>query len=150
MSFKATNLTVTGNGTIVSYFSSVKDVQLTNSSLSLPSSAVAKGVSSIEATGCNIANTKCLFVSENSNATLKLKNNTIASEKIVDFKATPKLVEMHGNNIDLNGEEAFAGNANLNNGNFKVTGNNFNRKSPKAKLMPNNKTSKLLNGNTVK
>ncbi|MBP5688626.1 MAG: hypothetical protein J6X22_08315 [Muribaculaceae bacterium] len=150
MSFKATNLTVTGNGTIVSYFSSVKDVQLTNSSLSLPSSAVAKGVSSIEATGCNIANTKCLFVSENSNATLKLKNNTIASEKIVDFKATPKLVEMQGNNIDLNGEEAFAGNANLNNGNFKVTGNSFNRKSPKAKLMPNNKTSKLLNGNTVK
>lgn len=151
MSFKATNLTVTGNGIVATYFNTIKDVQMANCNLSLPSTNVAKGVSSIEANGCDIASTKCVFVSDNSNATLKLKNNTISSEKVVDFKTTPKLVEMQGNNIDLNGEEAFAGNANLNNNNFKVTGNNFNRKSSKARLMPaNSKNSKLLNNNTVR
>ncbi len=151
MIFKATNLTVTGSGTIVNYFNGIKDVKITNSTLALPSTTVAKGVSNIEATGCNIASTKCLFVSDNSNATLKLKNNTIASEKVVDFKTTPKLVEMQGNNIDLRGSEAFAGNADLNTKNFKVTGNNFNRKSANARLMPSNsKNSKLLNNNTIK
>ena len=151
MSFKAANLTVAGSGTIVNYFNVVKDVTLTNCNLALPSTHVAKGVSRIEATGCHMARTKCLFVSDNSNATLKLTNNTIASEKIVDFKATPRLVEMKGNNIDLNGDEAFAGNANLNNNNFKVTGNNFNRKSSRAKLMPaGSKSAKLLNNNTVR
>lgn len=151
MTFKATNLTVTGKGTIVNYFNGIKDVKIVNSSLALPSTTVAKGVSNIEATGCNIATTKCVFVSDNSNATLKLKNNTIASEKIVDFKTTPKLVEMQGNNIDLKGGEAFAGNANLNNKNFKVSGNSFTRKSASAKLLPSNsKNSKLLNNNTIK
>lgn len=151
MSFKATNLTVTGNGTIVNYFNGIKDVKLANSNLALPSTAVAKGVSNIEVTGSKIANTKCLFVSDNSNATLKLNNNTINSEKIVDFKTSPKLVEMRGNNINLNGSEAFAGNVNLTNKNFKVTGNSFNRKSSKAKLLPaNSKNSKLLNNNTVR
>lgn len=151
MSFKATNLTVTGNGTIVNYFNGIKDVKLANSNLALPSTAVAKGVSNIEVTGSKIANTKCLFVSDNSNATLKLNNNTINSEKIVDFKTAPKLVEMRGNNINLNGSEAFAGNVNLTNNNFKVTGNSFNRKSNKAKLLPaNSKNSKLLNNNTVR
>ena len=151
MIFNATNLTITGTGIIDTYFNTIKNVELTNCNLALPSTNVAKGVSNIEATGCTIANTKCLFVGNIDNATLKLKNNTIASEKLVEFKTTPKLVEMQGNNIDLNGEEAFAGNANLNNNNFKVNGNHFNRKSPKAKLMPtNSKNSKLLNNNTVK
>lgn len=151
MHFKATNLKVIGNGTIYNYFNTITDVQIVNCYLSTPSTTVAKSVRNMDATGCNIASTKCLFVNDNANATLKLRNNTIASEKVIDFKTTPKLVEMQGNNIDLNGEEAFAGNANLNKNNFKVNGNNFNRKSPKAKLLPaNSKNSKFLNNNTVK
>ena len=151
MNVKATGVTITGDGLIDTYFNTVNSVNLYNCSLALPSSTVSKGVTSMDAESCTIAPTKCIFVSDNSNATLKLKNNTITSEKVVDFKTTPKLVEMQGNNIDLNGEEAFAGNANLNNNNFKVTGNSFNRKSPNAKLMPaNSKNSKLLNNNNVK
>ena len=151
LNVKASGLTITGEGTVDTYFNTVNNIEMTNCSLALKSTTVAKGVKYIEATGCNIASTKCLFVSDNSNATLKLKNNTIASNKIVDFKTTPKLVEMQGNNVDLNGEEAFAGNANLNNNNFKVNGNNFNRKSAKARLLPtNSKNSKLLNNNNVR
>ncbi len=151
LNFNATNLNISGAGMVNTYFNTIKNVKLTNCNLALPSTNVAKSVSYIEATGCNIARTECLFVSDNSNAILKLNNNTIASEKVIDFKTTPKLVEMRGNNIDLNGEEAFAGNANLNNNNFKVTGNKFNCKSSKAKLMrAGSNGTKLLNNNTVK
>ena len=151
MNFKANNLTITGNGVVDNYFNTINNVQLTNCNLSLPSANFARSVNSMEASGCNIASTKCLFVGDKSNATLKLRNNTISSEKVVDFKNTPKLVEMQGNNINLNGEEAFVGNANLTNKNFKVNGNNFNRKSPRAKLLPtNSKSNKLLNNNTIK
>ena len=103
--------------------------------------------------GCNIASTKCLY-ENSSNGILKLKNNTIKSEKVVDFKATPKLVEMQGNNIEITGGEAFAGadsKASLNSKNFKVTGNSFTRKSSSAKLVsPNSKSLKLLNNNSVR
>lgn len=151
MNFKANNLTITGSGVVDNYFNTINNVQLTNCNLSLPSANFARSVNSMEANGCNIASTKCLFVGDKSNATLKLRNNTISSEKVVDFKNTPKLVEMQGNNISLNGGEAFAGNANLTNKNFKVNGNNFNRKSPRAKLLPtNSKSNKLLNNNTIK
>lgn len=151
LNVKATGLTITGGGSINTYFNNINSVEMNNCNLSLPSTTVAKSVRNMDATNCNIASTKCLFVNDNANAILKLRNNTIASEKVIDFKTTPKLVEMQGNNIDLNGEEAFTGNANLNKNNFKVNGNNFNRKSPKAKLLPtNSKNSKFLNNNTVK
>lgn len=153
MSVKATNLKVTGNGTIATYFNTVNDVKMSGCILALPSTTIAKGVSSMEATGCNIASTKCVFVN-NSNGTLKLKNNNIKSEKVVDFKATPTLVEMQGNNIEMTGSEAFSGadsNASLSAKNFKVSGNSFTRKSSSAKLMPaNSKSSKLLNNNVLK
>jgi hypothetical protein len=154
MRFKATALTVNGNGTVDTYFNTMSDVEMNNCSLAVPSTAVAKSVTSLEATGCNIANTKCLFVNNNNNSTLKLKNNSIKSDKVVDFKATPKLIEMQGNNIEMTGSEAFSGadsNASLNSKNFKVSGNSFERKTSRAKLLPaNSKTSKLLNNNTVK
>ena len=153
MSVKATNLKVTGNGSIATYFNTIEKVDMTNCLLAIPSTAVAKSVNSLEATRCNIASTKCLY--ENSgNGTLKLKNNTIKSEKVVDFKATPKLVEMQGNNIEITGGEAFAGadsKASLNSKNFKVAGNSFTRKSSSAKLVsPNSKSLKLLNNNSVR
>lgn len=151
MNFKANNLTITGNGIVDNYFNTINNVQLTNCNLSLPSANFARSVNSMEASGCNIASTKCLFVGDKNNATLKLRNNTISSEKIVDFKNTPKLVEMQGNNISLNGGEAFAGNANLSTKNFKVSGNSFVRKASSAKLVsPSSKTYKLLNNNSVK
>lgn len=151
MNFKANNLTITGNGVVDNYFNTINNVQLTNCNLSIPSSTFARSVNSMDATSCNIASTKCLFVGDKSNATLKLRNNTISSEKVVDFKSTPKLVEMQGNNISLNGGEAFTGNANLSTKNFKVSGNNFVRKASSAKLVsPSSKTYKLLNNNSVK
>ena len=153
LNFNATNLTITGAGTVDTYFNTIKNVELSNCNLALPSFNVAKSVNSLEATRCNIASTKCLY--ENSgNGTLKLKNNTIKSEKVVDFKATPKLVEMQGNNIEITGGEAFAGadsKASLNSKNFKVAGNSFTRKSSSAKLVsPNSKILKLLNNNSVR
>lgn len=151
MNFKANNLTITGNGVVDNYFNTINNVHLTNCNLSIPSSTFARSVNSMDATSCNIASTKCLFVGDKSNATLKLRNNTISSEKVVDFKSTPKLVEMQGNNISLNGGEAFTGNANLSTKNFKVSGNNFVRKASSAKLVsPSSKTYKLLNNNSVK
>ncbi|MBR5087509.1 MAG: hypothetical protein IKX31_10950 [Muribaculaceae bacterium] len=153
MNLKANGLTVTGNGTIVTYFNTLNNVEMKNCTLALPSNAVAKGVNSLEAIGCNIASTKCVY-ENNSNGTLKLKNNTIKSEKVVDFKATPKLVEIQGNNIEITGGEAFSGTdskASLNSKNFKVSGNTFTRKSSGAKLVsPNSKSAKLLNNNTVR
>ena len=153
MNVKATNLKVTGNGTIATYFNTIERIEMTNCSLALPSTTVAKSVNSLEAMGCNIASTKCLY-ENSSNGILKLKNNTIKSEKVVDFKATPKLVEMQGNNIEITGGEAFAGadsKASLNSKNFKVTGNSFTRKSSSAKLVsPNSKSLKLLNNNSVR
>lgn len=154
MNFKATGLTVTGKGSIDTYFNTVNKVEMNKCSLALPSTAVGKSVNSMDVSQSNIASTKCLFVNDKSDATLKLRNNNITSEKVVDFKATPKLVEMQGNNVNMTGREAFAGadtNANLNNKNFKVSGNNFSRKSSSAKLLPSNsKSSKLLNNNNVK
>ncbi len=153
MSVKATNLKVTGNGSIATYFNTIEKVEMTNCSLAIPSTTVAKSVNSLEATKCNIASTKCLY-ENNGNGILKLKNNTIKSEKVVDFKATPKLVEMQGNNIEITGGEAFAGadsKASLNSKNFKVAGNSFTRKSSSAKLVsPNSKSLKLLNKNSVR
>ena len=153
MNFKANQLKITGAGSIDTYFSTLNNVEMSNCTLALPSNSVAKGVNTMDATGCNIASTKCLFVN-NSNGTLRLKNNTIKSDKVVDFKATPKLVEMQGNNIEITGGEAFSGadsNASLNSKNFKVSGNSFTRKSASAKLLPSgSKASKLLNNNTVK
>ena len=153
MNVKATNLKVTGNGTIATYFNTIERIEMTNCSLALPSTTVAKSVNSLEAMGCNIASTKCLY-ENSSNGILKLKNNTIKSEKVVDFKATPKLVEMQGNNIEITGGEAFAGadsKASLNSKNFKVAGNSFTRKSSSAKLVsPNSKSLKLLNNNSVR
>lgn len=153
MSFNATNLKVLGNGTIVTYFNNIKDVKMNSCNLSLPSNAVAQKVSTLEANGCNIAQNKCLFLNE-GNGTLRLTNNTIKSETIVNFKSTPRLVEMKGNNVEISGREAFAGadsNASLNSNNFRVTGNNFTRKNSSAKLLPaNSRSIKLLNNNSVK
>ncbi|MBR5030242.1 MAG: hypothetical protein IKX63_03965 [Muribaculaceae bacterium] len=154
MNVKATGLKVNGNGTIDTYFNTVNSVEMNGCTLAVPSATVAKSVNTMDATGCDIENTKCLFVNDNSNATLRLKSNTIKSEKVVDFKATPKLMEIQGNNIEMTGGEAFAGadsNAKLSTKNFKVSGNSFTRKAANAKLMPNNsKSSKLLNNNIVK
>lgn len=154
MNIKATNLTVTGNGTIDTYFNTINNVQMTNCTLALPSSTVAKGVNTLEANGCNIASTKCLFVNDMSNSTLKLKNNSIKAEKMVDFRTTPKLIEMQGNNIELSGSDAFVGvdnNASLSSKNFKVSGNNFTRRSSSARLVsPTSRSTRLLNNNTVR
>ena len=153
MNFTATGLNISGAGTIDTYFNTIEKVEMTNCTLALPSTTVAKSVNSMAATGCNIASTKCLY-ENSSNGTLKLKNNTIKSEKVIDFKATPKLVEMQGNNIEITGGEAFAGadsKACLNSKNFKVAGNSFTRKSSSAKLVsPNSKSLKLLNNNSVR
>lgn len=154
MNVKATGLTVNGNGTIDTYFNTVNSVEMNDCTLAIPSTTVANSVNTMDATSCDIENTKCLFVNNNSNATLRLKSNSIKSEKVVDFKATPKLMEIQGNNIEMTGGEAFAGadsNANLSTKNFKVSGNNFTRKAASAKLMQSNsKSSKLLNNNIVK
>ncbi len=154
MNFKATGLTVSGAGTIDTYFNTVNNVEMSGCTLAVPSNAVAKSVNSMDASTCNIANTKTVFVNNNNNATLKLRDNTIKSEKVVDFKATPNLVEMQGNNIEMTGAEAFSGadsNASLSTKNFKVSGNSFTRKSARAKLLPtNSKSSKLLNNNVVR
>lgn len=154
MSFKANGLKVTGSGVIDTYFNSVSNVELAGCKLNIPSTKVAEGVNSMALTGCNVASTKCVFVNNNANATLRLKNNTIKSDNVVNFKKSPKLVEMSGNNIEITGTEAFIGadsNATLSTKNFKVAGNNFTRKATSAKLLPNgSKYSKLLNNNVLR
>lgn len=154
MNFNATGLKVNGPGTIDTYFSELNDVRLTRCTFNVPSTTVAKSVNALDASSCAIASTKCLFVNNNANATLRLKNNNIKSEKVVDFKTTPKLIEIQGNNIEMTGGEAFAGadsKASLSSKNFKVAGNTFTRKTSSAKVLPaNSKSSKLLNNNVVK
>lgn len=154
MNFNATGLKVNGPGTIDTYFSELNDVRLTRCSFNVPSTTVAKSVNALDASSCAIASTKCLFVNNNANATLRLKNNNIKSEKVVDFKTTPKLIDIQGNNIEMTGGEAFAGadsKASLSSRNFKVAGNTFTRKTSSAKVLPaNSKSTKLLNNNVVK
>ena len=154
MNFNATGLKVNGPGTINTYFSELNDVRLTRCSFNVPSTTVAKSVNALDASSCAIASTKCLFINNNANATLRLKNNNIKSEKVVDFKTTPKLIDIQGNNIEMTGGEAFAGadsKASLSSRNFKVAGNTFTRKTTSAKVLPaNSKSTKLLNNNVVK
>ncbi len=153
LNINATNLKVAGNGSIATYFHSTNEVKMNGCKLAVPSTTVAQKVSRLEASGCDIAQSKCLFVNDD-NGILKLTGNTIKSETIVNFKSAPKLVEMRGNNIEISGREAFAGadsNGRLNSSNFKVSGNNFTRRTSAAKLLPaNSRSLKLLNNNVVK
>lgn len=154
MSIKASKLNVKGYGSVDTYFKNVKNVDLNSCALDISSKRIAKEVTTMDINNCIIANTKCLWLSENANATLRLKNNNIKSEKVVDFKTTPKLIDIQGNNIEMTGGEAFAGadsKASLSSCNFKVAGNTFTRKTSSAKVLPSNsKSSKLLNNNVVK
>lgn len=154
MNFNATGLKVNGPGIIDTYFNELDNVKLDGCLLNVPSSTIAKSLNVLDVSSCSIASTKCLFVNNNANATLRLKNNNIKSDKLVDFKTTPKLIEIQGNNIEMTGGESFAGadsKASLTSKNFKVVGNTFTRKNSNAKLLPtNSKSSKLLNNNYVK
>jgi hypothetical protein len=154
MNFNATGLKVNGPGIIDTYFNELDNVKLDGCLLNVPSSTIAKSLNVLDVSSCSIASTKCLFVNNNANATLRLKNNNIKSDKLVDFKTTPKLIEIQGNNIEMTGGESFTGvdsKASLTSKNFKVIGNTFTRKSSNAKLLPtNSKSNKLLNNNYVK